>query len=182
MSLKQKCWTAVLGWITLIFALMVEGRPLINFAKVHAQFPLLIFMVYGILAAGFVLFLFYELALRKLSTYLFLFAAFLVYTWVLSQVKELEEIAHFVEYGVLSCLIFFALSFDVKGKWVWLAAFGLTAAIGTIEEILQLWVPTRIFDPHDIVKNILAAFFGLLFTAIVQREKRMDDESPDDAE
>jgi len=174
MSVQKKYWLAVLVWTLLIFSLMLEGRPLINLLKIYVQFPLLIFSVYAGLAGFLVLFLFHTLALRRPLTYLLLGVTFIVYTLLLVQVKELEEIAHFVEYGILSCLVYLSLAHGRKSSAKWVFAFLLASAIGILEETLQLWVPTRVFDLHDILKNVLAVFFGLVFTAIVEHEKVLD--------
>ncbi len=173
MSPKKIHWTAVCLWTVFIYAFMLGGRSLIDFLRSHTDFPILFFSLCTVLAALFVLFLFYYLALRKPSTYLLLLAAFLPFTWFLFRVKELEEIAHYFEYGVLSAMIYAALSIDWKAKRAWIFAFLIAAGIGVLEEVIQLWIPGRVFDLQDIQKNIIAVLFGLLFTAIAERERRM---------
>lgn len=173
MGFKKIHWTAACLWTVFIYTFMMIGRSLINFLRSHTDFPILFFSLCTVLAALFVLFLFYYLALRKPSTYLLLIAAFIPFVWCLFRVKELEEIAHYFEYGVLSTLIYAALSVDWKAKRAWVFAFLIAAVIGTMEEVVQLWIPGRMFDLQDIKKNVIAAFFGLLFTAIAERERRM---------
>ena len=73
----------------------------------------------------------------------------------------LEERSHLIEYGVLAVFLHAALSERARhGLRVPLAPPALailaTAALGLLDECLQLAIPARVFDPWDILFNALA--------------------------
>jgi VanZ family protein len=56
--------------------------------------------------------------------------------------------------------------FTALFPWAW--AFFFAVCIGTVEEVLQLWTPGRVYDPRDLALNGCAVFFGLLLAACVE--------------
>ncbi len=71
------------------------------------------------------------------------------------------ERSHLIEYSVLALLVRAALlERDGAGREVarpGLLAFAATSAIGIVDELLQLAIPSRVFDPVDIAFNVFAA-------------------------
>ena len=72
-----------------------------------------------------------------------------------------EERSHLIEYGVVGVFIYEALSERAsQGRRVPalpLIAVLATAALGVLDECIQIFVPSRVFDPVDILFNLLAA-------------------------
>ena len=72
----------------------------------------------------------------------------------------LEERSHLVEYGVLAVFLHAALSERARHvprlPRAPLLAIAATAALGLLDECLQLAIPARVFDPWDILFNALA--------------------------
>ena len=89
----------------------------------------------------------------------------------------LAERTHLIEYGVLAVFIHAALTERVEqGRHVRapaLIAVFLVAAIGLLDESIQLALPHRVFDPEDLLFNTLAAVTtvgaGLLLAAVRRR-------------
>ena len=83
-----------------------------------------------------------------------------VYLLVFLRIAVLEERSHLIEYGVLGVFVYAALAERVsQGRRVLVpavAAIMATAAVGLFDECLQLAVPSRVFDPWDILFNVLA--------------------------
>ena len=77
----------------------------------------------------------------------------------------LEERTHLIEYGVVAVLILEALTERAgHGRRVPLpAALAIlaTALIGLVDECIQAFIPTRVFDVQDIVFNTLAAVMAV---------------------
>ncbi len=83
-----------------------------------------------------------------------------VYLLVFLRIAVLEERSHLIEYGVLGVFVYAALAERVsQGRRVLVpavAAIMATAAVGLLDECLQFAVPSRVFDPWDILFNVLA--------------------------
>ena len=84
-----------------------------------------------------------------------------VYLLVFLRIAVLEERSHLIEFGVLGVFVYAAVAERARqGRRVPLPAvlaFLGTSAVGLLDECLQLWVPDRVFDPWDILFNVLAA-------------------------
>lgn len=72
-----------------------------------------------------------------------------------------EERTHLIEYGVVGVFIYEALTERAgQGRRVPLPpllAVMSTAALGLLDECIQAVLPSRVFDPLDILFNVLAA-------------------------
>lgn len=86
----------------------------------------------------------------------------LVYLMIGVRINSWEERTHLIEYGVVAALIHQALLERVRnGRRVrWPAALTvlLTALLGTIDEAIQAFLPSRVFDARDIFFNAFAGF------------------------
>jgi peptidoglycan/LPS O-acetylase OafA/YrhL len=74
---------------------------------------------------------------------------------------SIPERTHLIEYGVLAAFLHEALAERAShGRRVpvpALLAAGVTALVGVLDECLQALLPHRVFDPRDILFNVLAA-------------------------
>lgn len=77
-------------------------------------------------------------------------------TWTLR--AHPEEALHFVQYGVLSLLIFRALLHHISDWSIYLLAAMLGTVFGILDEMIQWVVPNRVFDFRDIGINIFAVW------------------------
>ncbi len=88
-----------------------------------------------------------------------------VYLIALLRMTIPEERSHLIEYSVLALLIHEALiERSQNGRFVPsppLLAILITSLLGTLDELIQLLLPNRIFDPRDILFNILAAIMAI---------------------
>lgn len=77
----------------------------------------------------------------------------------------LSERSHLIEYSVVAVFIHEALRERVdQGRRVpapALLALLVTSAVGTLDEGIQGFVPSRVFDPVDIMFNVLAALMAI---------------------
>ena len=83
------------------------------------------------------------------------------YLLVFTRMAIPTERSHLIEYGVLGVLIHEALVERAsQGRRVPvppLLAIVATAALGLLDECIQVFLPSRTFDPQDILFNVLAA-------------------------
>lgn len=86
------------------------------------------------------------------------------------------ERSHLVEYGVVAVLVYEALAERARqGRRVpvpALFAMLLTSLLGTLDEGIQWLLPSRTFDPWDILFNVLAAVMAVSASAALQWARR----------
>ena len=88
----------------------------------------------------------------------------------------LAERSHLIEFGVVAVLIYEAFRERMaRGRRVPMApvlTVLLTGLVGTLDECIQLFLPNRVFDPVDIVFNILAAAMAVTASLALGWAKR----------
>ena len=99
-----------------------------------------------------------------------------IYLLVFLRMHVPEERSHLIEYSVLAVIIFEALLERRKQgsniKYPAFLAWILASSIGVLDELVQLLVPFRVFDPVDIFFNTLAAFMAISSSALLSWIKR----------
>jgi VanZ family protein len=125
---------------------------------------------------------------QKLFRYIFWSGYFLVFiaTFIhiggdLTKIKlglkafqiRLDHLLHLVVYFVICIYYLF-------GLWSGLTLFNLHSLrkfifimmiLGTVTEVVQLWVPERTFNVFDLVSNVAGVMIGLAVIEMVQRRK-----------
>ena len=89
---------------------------------------------------------------------------FIVYTIQLR--GNPEEAVHFVQYGILSILVYRALTHRITDYGIYFVAFLLTSTVGLIDEALQWLTPNRVWGLKDIRLDAVAAALALLGVAM----------------
>lgn len=88
-----------------------------------------------------------------------------VYLLVFVRMSIPTERSHLIEYGVVALFVHEALTERVsQGRQVpapALLAVLVTALLGFIDECIQLFLPSRVFDPIDMLFNVLAAVMAI---------------------
>lgn len=100
-----------------------------------------------------------------------------VYLLLLVRMATMAERTHVIEYGVVGILIYGALTErKLQGKQVpvpALIAVFATAFLGAIDELLQLYIPSRVFDPWDILVNVIAGSLAIASSIAISWAKRV---------
>lgn len=107
-------------------------------------------------------------ALGVIATYLLVFV----------RLTSAVERSHLIEYGVVAVFVYEALEERAsRGRRVpapaWLA-IAITVLVGAADEGIQLFIPSRVFDPIDIVFNTLAAAMAVGASVLLSRARRRD--------
>lgn len=88
-----------------------------------------------------------------------------VYYMVLLRMT-LAERSHIIEYSVVAVFIYEALHERKSQGWsvpvLPLLAIGATTLIGVVDEGIQLFLPSRVFDPTDMLFNLMAAAMAVI--------------------
>ncbi|MBD3427012.1 MAG: hypothetical protein GF409_07290 [Candidatus Omnitrophica bacterium] len=140
-----------------------------------------LFVVY--LAGGFLLaavFLYMSVFRRekRIVNYIILLGCACIYFILNKLAIYPAEKIHLLEYSLLSVLVFNALKVDFSGYGLELYVYGLLFCLGAgvIDEVIQLFLPTRVFDWRDVVFNIassITAFVIIRFNILGQPQKAL---------
>ena len=95
-----------------------------------------------------------------------------IYLLVALRIYAPEERSHLIEYSVLALFVLETLRERRKHigipKYAAWTALGLTAAIGILDEVVQFFVPDRVFDLIDIAFDFLAASLAIGGSVILE--------------
>jgi hypothetical protein len=170
-------WTVVAIYTVVLFAVQSRLGFLVDALKERWGVPTFErFMLAVALGAGAI---FLVLAWRLWSRAAgadrgFLVLAAVGYAVGISLLDVPQERLHYVEYGVLAGLIYFAARAQGLGlRGAAVLAFAATSALGYLDEVLQgaLW-ERRYFDWRDVQLNVQAAVLGTLAAVPVERTVR----------
>jgi hypothetical protein len=107
------------------------------------------------------------------SQYLWFAFISCLYGLILYIVDVPEEQVHFIEYGILSGLIYIALTHDIHNNvYVYFLTVFIVFVFGAIDEVIQWILPNRIFDIRDILINGIAGILVQLLIAMVISKRR----------
>lgn len=93
-----------------------------------------------------------------------------VYALLFQMVPVVEEIIHFVQYGLAPPVLAYAISpWVARGPARLATVAGLALAAGAADECLQSLLPERVFELHDIGFNAAGAALGLVGLILLER-------------
>jgi VanZ family protein len=161
-------WVWVAAWVAFIYLAIPLARSLqvvIRERGGKAAFLWLTFLCFAAAAGWVVRALVRKQWAARPAQLLVLAAIGGSLSWMTWSLRENpEEAFHFVQYGVLSLLLFRALSHRLQDPSIYVAGVLIGAAFGTFDELIQWGVPQRYFDYRDIGINVLAV--GLVQVAL----------------
>ncbi|MGI9530186.1 VanZ family protein [Lutimonas sp.] len=162
-SNKEKhLWFLALLVVAVIFSSLFLGLPFLELlANQNIQAAL---FVAGMLLTAILII--YDGTRNKAGNKLFGVYLGLVAVYLMLFLRlGLAERSHLIEYSVLAIFVFRALTERYKNNSKplksALLAFLITCIIGGIDEMLQLFLPNRVFDTEDIIFNCFAALAAI---------------------
>ncbi|GBD96741.1 MAG TPA: VanZ family protein [Nitrospirae bacterium] len=164
-----KAWLWVVLCSIAIFSTVPVARDIQKFIYDTAGRE---FFTYFVLSAGgsglaaLLYFLVFRLKTRNVSQYLWLFICAGLYVYFTLQLgkQHPEEAIHLLEFGILSCFVFKALSYRIHDRTVYITAVLIVLFIGTTDEFIQWLTPQRVWDYRDIGTNTVAG--GIFMLAV----------------
>ncbi|MBN1883403.1 MAG: VanZ family protein [Deltaproteobacteria bacterium] len=176
-------WLIVVLYTGLIFATLADvvlimdvierivGDALNTILAILPLFLLALFLVYLIVVK------------RERQPWRYLLMIFIILSVALIQrfIYYPDEKVHLVEYGMLGWMIYQAVRTSgggVAAGYVWTMV--LVLIIGTADELVQAYLPMRVFDIRDIVINIHSGILGAV--ACSGLSYQLGDESPADTD
>lgn len=153
-------WLAVAAWVLFIYATIPLARALQSWVYQHVGRNAFLVVVGLVLLAGLALAL--QVVRRQPrpaspAARLWLWSVALILaagTWHLR--RNPEEAMHFVQYGVLSVLLYRALRTRHADPGLYVVAFLAGALLGMVDEAIQWIIPRRFFDFRDMFINVFA--------------------------
>ncbi|MFQ6103720.1 MAG: VanZ family protein [Candidatus Glassbacteria bacterium] len=160
MQSKTRKWLHV-GLFSIVILLTLPVGPLIrDFLYERFGMRSVIFFVAAVLTAGFVTALVH--AFRKkgglplLQLFWFLLVGYLYWIAIKRTFKVPIESIHFVEYGIVSLLMYRALRESFNETYIFLASFLLTYSLGIVDEFIQFLLPNRVGAFRDVLFNAVS--------------------------
>lgn len=108
---------------------------------------------------------------KGFQSFIWLVVLVSLYILGLNKIELAIERMHFIEYGLLSILMFRALRHNLKDKSIYLWSGIIVFCLGFLDEGIQYILPNRVYDSRDVIVNGLAGVLGLLLIRFVLRPK-----------
>ncbi len=150
-----------LGYLLAIYASLGIVRPI---AEQLRAAGLLRLTVYSLLGLGTVALLWWrhrDMARARLAWRILLIALLVLISLLFPGLPE--EKLHFLTYGLLGWLLCWSMESDFPTPRTLLTALALAWSAGTVDELIQWYLPSRIFDLRDIFFNGVAGTAGIAF-------------------
>lgn len=148
-------WSGVILYYALILAsvpLLRKIQTLVSGSVGRSAFG---FLVLGSLGIFFT----WLMIKQRARSYPWLIGILLVYLFfTLKLWPHPEEAVHFIEYGVLSFLVYRALKNHLQDITLYFTSSLVVMALGIGDEVFQWVVPDRYWDFRDVGLNLVAAF------------------------
>ncbi len=163
-----KSWLWVLLCSIGIFSTVPVARSIQKFVYDTVGREYFTYAVLFVIAVGFamlLLFFIFQLRVKSISQYIWLFICAGLYVYFTIQLKKYpEEAIHLLEYGLISYFLFRALSHKIQDWTIYITAALFALFIGTIDEFIQWIMPDRYFGFKDVEINALAS--GIFLIAV----------------
>lgn len=168
-SRERRAWIAAGLWLAAIYVSAYQARTLAEALRARGLLTPAVWTAFAVVGALVGVWLMRSRpgpwALGILA------AAALVLVLCLRRIASPEEKIHFIEYGVLAGLLNAALG----NRPLWLrapAAILLAALAGLGDEVIQRYLPNRIFDWKDVQINAAAGALVVLTAELVRLARR----------
>ena len=173
MSLKTASKTSVflvIGYVSAIYLTLPLMRPVLNYLKAQlgSRFSLLTDIALIAVMAGLAT----VLAKNKITwkQWFLTLIVFCLYGYGLKVLNIPEERIHLLEYGLLSYLVFKMYRSEQPPLSLYWQSFLTVSFLGTLDEIIQYFIPSRVGDVRDIILNIISGLLGLVLTIILTQK------------
>ncbi len=157
MEAKTRKWLHVALFSIVIFLTLPAGPHIRDFLYDNFGTWFILYTVVTILGGGFLwaLILTFHTKTRFYFSQLLWFAIIVYLYWFALKrtFKVPIESVHFVEYGILSLLVFRALRESYNERQILFTSFLITFSLGILDEFIQWLIPNRVGSMRDIVFN-----------------------------
>jgi len=157
-------------YLLVIYSTLGVIRAVSNALRDAGMLRLTVACVFAAAAVGLAGVLWRAGLLSRPRTWLTLLLAGAAYAAAIWPMDSPEEKVHFVEYGVVAVLAYFAAPARLTGFRRYAAAAVFTLAAGWLDEGIQALLPSRYYDLRDVAFNAAAGVFALGALAALRRQ------------
>ena len=171
---KAFVWSLIGCYITFIYSTLYIMRPILNFLKMtlRGYLNLSIIIAFLMLLSFILVYIIKNREYYGISQYLWFSFISCLYGLSLYIVDVPEEQVHFIEYGILSALIYVALSHNIHNISIYFLCAFIVFVFGAVDEVIQWILPNRVFDIRDIIINGIAGILvQLLIVMVINKRK-----------
>jgi VanZ family protein len=177
---ERRLWFWTLAVVVAIYSTLGLTQTLAGVLRDRDMLDATFFFVFLVLEASIVV-----IALRSrpgITEVGVVVGVIAVYLLAFSRMASPEERTHLFEYGLLAILILEALrERSIHVHLISdpsLLAIGAAGTLGVVDEVIQWFIPNRVFDPIDIGFNTLAAVMAVATSlALGWAKRRKSDRS-----
>ncbi len=154
---ERTSWIVAAIWTASIFAVIPLARAIQGFVDERWGRELFLWVVavyiavFVLVALAYLLYSRESIPVGNAAWLIAIAAVFLYWTWQLR--RNPEEALHFIQYGILSLLVYRALTHRIRDPSIYLVAVLICSVTGTVDEMVQWMTPRRYFDFRDIWIN-----------------------------
>ena len=172
MILRIKWWGIVALYSAVIFLTLPYGPKIVEtirkgIGERGLSYSLNISM--AVVVVSLLFYLIFYLKERRIFSYLLFAIIGLIYGYFFRSLHVPAERFHFLEYGLLSWLVYYALRLDIRSKLIYLWTVIVISLIGALDEGVQWILPNRFFCWRDVGLNSLAGILGQGMIWILRR-------------
>ena len=159
-------WAVTGVYVALLYLTLPYTKGVVLSLKAMHIFPAIVTATYLAIAAVVLWLMLFLYRIRDAAAYILMTCLAVILAYFVLGLEVPEERVHFVQYGLLSVSMCYSLRPTLAGKALYGATFFWTALGGIVDESLQYFIPSRVFDLRDIGFNVTAAAIGTGFCAI----------------
>jgi len=169
---EKFCWIMVLLWVLTIYGTSAFVYNIVVFMIQNTPFGPITLLAVSAGLAFLAALAMHRLDLHNPWMYVCIGALVGLYVCALNLIRFPAERIHLIEYGLLAFLIWRALRFRCSLRVALPAAFGITIALGWIDEVIQYFEPSRHYQNSDVVLNAVSAVLALCWVVIFSRFRK----------
>lgn len=162
-------WTAIAIYSGIIYATLSIVSKIRKFLseKYGPNVFDTIYWVFGVIAVVFIFFFLRKFRGKQLLQKLLIFLVFVgIYAYYLSGMKYPVERIHFLEYGILGSLIYFAMTRHIHHWFAVIFSMHVVYWIGLGDEAIQWALPSRVGEIRDSVINLFSGALGIVLLVV----------------
>ena len=160
----------VIAFTSLIYLTIPFARDIEGVLRTHKMLMVGVYLALLIFISAGTFFIIRYIGFRPFNI-IVLTVFIAIYVMIIKQYSILAEKIHFIEYGFLAFLVYYSLKMAIRGAAVYPLSLLIVTAVGWGDELIQYFLPNRVYDNRDVFLNALSGTLVLMLLFIVDRIK-----------